>query len=81
MEKDPEKRPAGYAETIKRVQDIIKRTRSTQQIMLPNDPASMQPASGGKMNEKWIVALAAAGTLLVLSAVLAAMRYFHVGGL
>ena len=81
MDKDPAKRPAGYSEAIKRVQDVIKRTRSTQQIMLPQDPSVSKAANRGKMNEKWIVALAAVGTLMFLSAVLTAMRYFHLGGL
>lgn len=81
LEKDPAKRPADYVDTIQSVQDIMRRTRSTQQILLPRDPAPARPVSGRRMKEKWITVVAAAGTLLLLSAVLAAMRHFHLGGL
>ena len=81
LEKDPAKRPAGYMVTIANVEDVIRRTRSTQQILLPQTPSTPGQTYGGKMNQKLLIAGAAAGTLLILGAVLAAMHYFHLGGL
>lgn len=81
LEKDPAKRPEGYQDVMKSVQDVMRRTRSTQQIQLPKPPSSPKPASVRKMNETLVVVLAAAGTLLLLSAVLTAAHYLHLFGI
>ena len=63
--------------TMRKIADI----GSGEFFRVTDNRAYVEKKTGGKMNEKLIMALAAAGTLLVLSAALAVMSYFHLGGL